>query len=309
MDKKIFSFAGLMFLATLVVGMAGIVLAAETPGDGKLRIIGVGAHPDDCELKAGGVAAMWAAQGHHVKFVALVNGDLGHWKMGGGPLAQRRTKEVQEAAKILGVEETVVLDNHDGELTASLENRMVVAKLIREWQADIVLMHRPNDYHPDHRYAGILVQDAAFMATVPHAFPSTPHLANEPVCLFMTDDFDKPNPLRPNIVISIDKVVEQKRKAISVIDSQFAEGGCCGAAHEKVIPKNKAELERRRREATAFWLSEWEKDATRYRAKLIEIYGEEKGKKVQYAEPFEVSPYGRQPSIAELKQLFLFQEQ
>src|SRR4051812_28775834 len=57
------------------------------PHDGKLRIIAFGAHPDDCELKVGGAAAKWAALGHHVKLVSVTNGDIGHWRQAGGPLA------------------------------------------------------------------------------------------------------------------------------------------------------------------------------------------------------------------------------
>src|ERR1700736_1540941 len=118
--------------------------------DGKLRILCFGAHPDDCELRAGGVAVLWAAQGHHVKFVSVTNGDIGHWREAGGPLAQRRKAEVEKAAKILGT--TVeVLDNHDGELLPTLENRRALIRLIREWKADLVLGPRTNDYHPDHR--------------------------------------------------------------------------------------------------------------------------------------------------------------
>ena len=124
--------------------------AASVANDGKLRIIAFGAHPDDCELKVAGTAMKWAAAGHHVKFVSLTNGDIGHWQSAGGPLAQRRTEEVQRCAKILGIE-SEVLDIHDGELLPTLEHRKTVTKLIREWKADIVLSHRPNDYHPDHR--------------------------------------------------------------------------------------------------------------------------------------------------------------
>src|SRR5688572_32836063 len=96
--------------------------ANSRPGDQKLRIIVFGAHPDDAEFKAGGVAAMWAAQGHHVKFVSMTNGDLGHYEMGGGPLARRRKSEVERAAEILGIK-TEVMDIHDGELMPTLENR------------------------------------------------------------------------------------------------------------------------------------------------------------------------------------------
>ena len=108
---------------------------AVPAADGKLRIIAFGAHPDDCELKAGGVAAKWAARGHHVKFVSVTNGDIGHWKLAGGPLARRRTDEVQKAARHLGIH-TQVLDIHDGELEPTLENRRIITRLIRQWKAE-----------------------------------------------------------------------------------------------------------------------------------------------------------------------------
>ncbi|MCB1022522.1 MAG: PIG-L family deacetylase, partial [Acidobacteria bacterium] len=141
-----------------------LALAVALPAAAQLRIIAFGAHPDDCEIKASGVAAKWAAMGHKVKFVAVTNGDIGHFQSAGGPLANRRSAEVQACAEILGIE-AEVLDNHDGELMPTLENRKKIARLIREWQADVVLSPRPNDYHPDHRYTAILVQDAAFMVT------------------------------------------------------------------------------------------------------------------------------------------------
>ena len=127
-----------------------------------LNILIFGAHPDDAEYKAGGTAALWAAQGHHVKLVSVTNGDIGHWGMSGGALAQRRTAESAKVAERLGVE-SEVFDIHDGELEPTLENRKKVVRAIREWKADVVISHRPWDYHPDHRYTGILVQDAAYM--------------------------------------------------------------------------------------------------------------------------------------------------
>lgn len=174
--------AHLQFLATLAAANVLILcatggesrLSTPPPDDGKLRIIVFGAHPDDAEFLAGGVAAMWAEMGHHVKFVSVTNGDLGHYIMGGGPLARRRTAEVERCAQILGIDETQVLDIHDGELMPSLENRKTMARLIREWQADIVMAHRPYDYNPDHRYVGVLAQDTAFMVTVPSFCPDTP---------------------------------------------------------------------------------------------------------------------------------------
>src|SRR6266568_2911771 len=109
---------------------------------GTLRIICFGAHPDDCELQAGGVAAMWAAKGHKVKLVSVTNGDIGHWREAGGPLARRRKAEAEQADKILGVT-CEVLDIHDGELLPTLENRRTLTRLIREWKADLVFGPRP----------------------------------------------------------------------------------------------------------------------------------------------------------------------
>ena len=175
---------------------------AIPPDDGKLRIICFGAHPDDCELQAGGVASLWAAKGHHVKFVSVTNGDIGHWREAGGPLARRRKAEVEEAARILGIT-TEVLDIHDGELLPTLENRRTITRLIREWKADIVMSHRPNDYHPDHRYTGILVQDAAYMVAGPFFCPG--YNASQkriPLSSSTRTRSRKPNPFQPDVVVS-----------------------------------------------------------------------------------------------------------
>ena len=166
----------LLCLLSVVCFGSGILNAED---DGKLRIICFGAHPDDAEYKSGGTAALWAKQGHHVKLVSVTNGDIGHWQMSGGELARRRTAESAEVAKRLGVE-SQVLDIHDGELLPTLENRRTITRLIREWNADIVIAHRPWDYHPDHRYVGVLVQDAAFMVTVPFFCPDVSAAEKEP---------------------------------------------------------------------------------------------------------------------------------
>ncbi|MHC4533643.1 MAG: PIG-L deacetylase family protein [Planctomycetota bacterium] len=278
--------------------------AAKSDNDGKLRIIAFGAHPDDCEIRAGGVAAMWAAQGHHVKFVSTTNGDIGHFKMAGGPLAKRRTKEVQECAKILNIE-TEVLDIHDGEIMPTLENRKTFVRLIREWKADIVLGPRTNDYHPDHRYTGVLVQDAAYMVIVPFICPDVPHLKTNPVFLYFSDRFKKPNPFEPDLVVAIDDVIEKKLDAMVALESQFVEGGVSG--NESMIPKNDRQRAAAHKRVRERFRRRFESTANQYRDKLIELYGEKKGKKVRYAEAFEVTEYGRRPSASELKtKLFPF---
>lgn len=271
----------------------------------KLNVIAFGAHPDDCEIRAGGVAAMWASKGHEVTFVSTTNGDIGHWKMAGGPLAQRRTAEVKKAAKILGIE-TQVLDNHDGELMPTLENRKTLVRLIRQANADIVMTHRPNDYHPDHRYTGILVQDAAFMVICPFFCPDVPHLQQNPVFLYFWDRFQKPNPFEPDIVVSIDSVIDQKLEALVALESQFVEG--CVTGNESMIPKNKTERAAAHQRVRDSFRARFAATANQYRQKLIKLYGPEKGRKVRYAEAFEVCEYGRQPTQAELLELFPFFE-
>jgi LmbE family N-acetylglucosaminyl deacetylase len=273
------------------------------PNDGKLRIIAFGAHPDDCELKAGGVAAMWAAQGHHVKFVSVTNGDIGHWRMAGGPLALRRKAEVEKAAQILGIH-TQVLDIHDGELEPNLANRKHITRLIRQWNADIVMSHRPNDYHPDHRYVGTLVQDAAFMVGVPFFCPDVAPLKKNPLFLFYSDRFERPNPFRADIAVNIDTVVEKKLAALDVLVSQFFEGGALGSAD--LLPKDEAGREKRLRDVRQGFMDRSMGVAKKYRAKLVDYYGQERGGKVQHAEAFEICEYGSQPNAAEIRRLFPF---
>ena len=277
--------------------------AKRAADDGKLRIIAFGGHPDDCEIRTGGAGALWAEAGHHVKFVSATNGDIGHFRMAGGPLAKRRNREVQQAAKILGVT-TQVLDIHDGELMPTLENRRTFTRQIRRWKADIVLSHRPNDYHPDHRYTGVLVQDSAYMVAVPFICPDAPHLTRNPVFLFYWDRFERPNAFRPDVAVSIDSVIEKKLDALAVMKSQFFEGGAMG--YTRPPAKTEEQIRRRHREVRERFKARFAANAKKYRDKLIELYGEKAGRNVRYAEAFEVCEYGRRPSREELLKLFPF---
>lgn len=290
----------LPILMAFAMTLTGRAKGAEP--DRPLRIIVFGAHPDDCELDAGGTAARWAKLGYQVKLVAVTNGDIGHHEMAGAILARRRTAEVQKAARILGVT-TEVLDIHDGELLPTLENRRTITRKIREWKADVVISHRPNDYHPDHRYTGVLVQDAAFMVIVPSFCPDVPALRKNPVFLYSEDDFQKPNPFHADVAVPLDPVFEQKASAIDALESQFYEWNPWLAGYLDDVPKGKVErydwlkkrLERR-----------YGATANKHRAKLIEELGEDAGKAVKTAEVFEICEYGSQPSKSELMKIFPF---
>jgi N-acetylglucosamine malate deacetylase 1 len=283
-------------LLTLVAGQPASMQPARQP----LRIIAFGAHPDDAELKASGVAALWAARGDKVKFVAMTNGDVGHFEQAGGPLAKRRKAEVAECAHILGIE-TEVLDIHDGELMPSLENRRTVARLIRNWQADIVLGHRPYDYHADHRYTGVLLDDAAVIVAAPFFTPDTPPTKGNPVFMYHSDGFKQPYPFEATMVVSIDAVAEKKWQCVSAMPSQFGDADSWQGRTRPNVPKGDAERKAylldliRQRDANI---------ANQYRDRLVALYGEEKGRKVKYAEAFQINQYGRQATVDQLKEMF-----
>lgn len=290
----------------MLAGCLGLLsLGGAWAQEQKLRIIVFGAHPDDAEFKAGGTAAKWAQLGHHVKLVSVTNGDIGHWRMAGGPLAQRRTAEVQAAAKVLGVT-SQVLDIHDGELEPTLENRRLITRLIREWKADLVISHRPWDYHPDHRYVGVLVQDAAYMVTVPYICPDTPPLTRNPVFLYSSDGFQKPYPFRADVVVAIDDIFAKKIEALHELESQVYEGGANGSEELLAQVPPASDPAARKAWLRARWEERQGREANRYREALIQWYGEERGKMVKYAEAFEICEYGRQPTREELRKLFPF---
>ena len=269
-----------------------------------LRIIAFGAHPDDAEFQLGGCAIKWAQLGHKVKLVSVTNGDIGHWKMAGGPLAKRRTAESKEAAKRMGVE-SLVLDIHDGEIMPTLANRKTIARLIREWQADLVFTHRPHDYHPDHRNAGLLVRDAAFMVGVPFYVPDTPPVKRNPVFMYFPDRFTRPYPFQADIAISIDDVFGKKVHALDALESQVYEGGANGSA-QTLIQRKAHDPVARKEILKASWTGRNGRIADLFRESLVKWYGSEKGKAVKTAEAFEICEYGRRPSEAELKILFPF---
>lgn len=266
-----------------------------------MKIIVFGAHPDDCDIFAGGTAIKYALQGHQVKFVSLTNGDAGHHEIGGAELAKRRYAETQASAKVMGIEYDV-LDNHDGELMPTLDVRRDIIQLIREWQADIVFLNRPNDYHPDHRYASMVVQDAAYLVCVPNICPDVPALKENPYFFYFWDPFQKPYPLQNDVVVGIDDVMDTKWKMIDCHESQMYEW-------LPYIEKMKMPDEEENKLA---WLKrEWspflERITESCRKELIQKYGKEDGALIQMAECFEICEYGKHPSDDDVKKLFPFE--
>ena len=286
--KKFFCFM-LSFLLMCVV--------IQAQDDKKVRIIMIGAHPDDCDDDGGGTAALFAQLGYAVKFVSVTNGDAGHQLTGGVELARRRFAEAQEAGKRLGITYDV-LDNHDGQLMPTLEVRLQVIKKIREWNADIVIAPRPNDYHPDHRYTGVLVQDAAYMVAVPNIAPETPALKKNPVFLYFQDRFKRPNPFRPDITVDITDVFQKKISALDAHESQMYEWLPWIGHYADKVPKDKKER--------ITWLAETRKQVITPEVKTVleKWYGKEKAASIKNAEAFEICEYGTQPDDEMIKKLF-----
>jgi LmbE family N-acetylglucosaminyl deacetylase len=283
----------------LVFVLAAPAHSQPVPED-SVRIIAIFAHPDDGEYKMGGTAARLADAGHKIKFVSLTNGDAGHHEQGGGALARRRRAEAKEAAERLGIDAYEVLDYHDAELMPTLAVRRDVIRLIREWNADVVIGLRPYDYHPDHRNAGRVVQDAAYMVQVPNVVSRVAPTDSNPVFLYMEDRFTKPAPFEPDVAIPIDTVMAQKIDALDAHVSQMYEWLPWMSDDLDEVP----ETETARRE----WLGERIRNRSTIdadvRATLKEWYGTERAQLVDFAEAFEVTEYGHQPSRDELRRIF-----
>lgn len=284
----------LMILVGFCLGSAG--LAQDEP----LNIIAVFAHPDDADGRMAGTAIKWAKMGHNVKFVSITNGDAGHHETGGARLAQRRRAESAEAGRRYGIAEYKTLDYHDAELMPKLEIRKEVIREIREWNADVVIGLRPNDYHPDHRYAGTLVMDAAYMVVVPNMVSDVPALEKNPVFLYMKDHFTKPYPFEPDITVIVDDVYEQIIDGNIAHESQYFEWLPWVDRKLDQVPEDPAA----RRE----WFKKNRKGRTaispEMRENLVKWYGREKAEKAVHAEAFEIAEYGAQPTDEQIRKLF-----
>lgn len=267
----------------------------------RLHILCVGAHPDDCEFRCGGVAALWAQRGHEVCFVSMTSGGAGHHETGGAALVQRRIREAEAAAAVIGIH-SIVLPNPDGMLEPSLACRLELIRLIRRFGADLIITNRPNDYHPDHRYTSQLVQDSAFMLTVPQVAPDVPALPRNPVILYWYDSFQKPAPFHCDLAIDIDPVFDSKLAMLHCHQSQVYEWLPWLAGRLGEVPADDA--------ARKTFLRQWYEQrhkpslADRYREQLIVRYGRTRGRKIRQAEVFEVSEYGSALDRAAMERLF-----
>jgi LmbE family N-acetylglucosaminyl deacetylase len=252
------------------------------------RILIMGAHPDDADIKAGGTAALWTSLGHVVRMVSMTDGSAGHHAAAGPGLARRRRAEAQAAAAVIGATYDV-WDYPDGQLEPTIEARHRVIRAVRTFRPDAILTHRLTDYHPDHRYASQLVQDAAYLVTVPAICPDVPIVERNPVILYFSDTFKKPSPFQPRVVVDVEEQLPQITAMLDCHASQFYEWLPFNGGYLDQVPADAA--------ARKAWLGERMARrirplADRYRDLVVKIYGPERGPKVQFVEAFEVSEVG-----------------
>jgi LmbE family N-acetylglucosaminyl deacetylase len=267
-----------------------------------LRLLVIGAHPDDAEYKAGGLAALYRSLGHDVRFVSVTNGAAGHHLTSGPDLTRRRRAEAQAAAATIGLV-SEVWEHEDGCLEASLARRQQVIGLIRSYRPDLVLTHRPNDYHPDHRATSLLVQDAAYLLTVPAVCPDVAALPRDPVIAYMSDEFTRPYPFDPSVIVDVGPVWHAKIALLHEHKSQFYEWLPFNGGYASDVPLTD--------EARRDWLSgrvaaNAERLAERFRGLVLEQSGAERGPGARLVEAFEACEYGAPLDEAARSRLFPF---
>lgn len=286
-----------------------------------MKILMIGAHPDDNDFRSGGTALKYIKKGHSVRFLSICDGSGGHYELSPEQIRERRLGEFKAVTALTGIEyETLGIP--DCELMADLPTRKKLVNYIRKYAPDIIFTHRNNDYHADHRNAALLVQDASYLLGVPNFCPETKAIKT-PLIMYFYDKFKNPE-FAADVVVATDDVIDEKYKMFDCHVSQVYEWLPYENGVLSEVPKDhKKRLEWLRnprvpRDGT--FLTEEDMDifiasnnseyrealpAIKYRNKLIERYGED-GKNFLFAEAFSVSEYGARLTKENLNLYFPF---
>lgn len=268
------------------------------PESTSCRVLVLGAHPDDAEVFAGGLVVRHCLAGSQVKIISVTDGRSGHFSVPPEQLVERRRQEARRAGERIGAE-YVTWDFHDGALEPNLSVRSAVIKEIRSYKPDLILTHRPNDYHPDHRAVGTVVQDASYMVTVPHVCPEIESLRQDPVVAYMCDLFTRPNPMRPDIILDTSAEFDLQMQMAACHESQFFEWLPFHDGILDTVPSQPAER--------LDWLSTWFMKLHCQRRTHFERDLVKRGMPLQaeqLIEVYEVSEYAGQLGEAALSRLF-----
>ena len=137
------------------------------------------------------------------------------------------------------------------------------------------------------------------MVTVPNIASDTPAISKNPLFLYFSDRFTQPQPFRPDIVVSIDDVIEKKYSALDAHVSQFYEWLPWHAGILDQVPKDRAGRLEWLKSARRFVMPDTWREAARKR------YGDAVGK-IRHAEAFEITEYGLQPDEKRIRELVPF---
>jgi len=176
-------------------------------------LLAFGAHPDDVEMCVGGLLIKMKKQGYRTGIVDLTRGEMGSR---GTP--QIRAQEAAEASRLLEVDVRENIDLGDTRLSASYENVLAVARIIRKLRPSVILTSFFEDWHPDHAAAGKLVQQAFFQTRLVNldlGFP--PHYPRQ---IYY---YPCHQPLIPTFVVDITSEFPRKMEAVSAYRSQISE--------------------------------------------------------------------------------------
>lgn len=283
-----------------------------------MKILMIGAHQDDNEFQCGGLAHKYIKMGYEVRFLSLCNGCGGHHILSPEETTKVRAKESAKVAEFLGIRYDV-WDIDDCNLVADLATRKRMIRYIREFAPDLIITHRTNDYMPDHRAAGQLVQDASYLLIVPHECPDVPAMRKMPVILYNEDHFSNPE-FKGDIVLDMDDEIDTKLQIANFNVSQVYEWLPYSKCYENEVPETPEErfewlkgmnitsetTDDEVMAANRGYAVRFAKTAARFRNELIERYGKERGSKIRYAESFEIGEYGAKLTKEIMETLFPF---
>jgi len=143
-----------------------------------MRVMALGAHPDDVEICCGGTLARYSQEGSEVMMVSLTNGDKGHDTLPPEEIAAIRKKEFESSAAVIGAQ-AYCLGVLDEFLLDDVETRLALVDVIRSFRPDLLITHDPSGCHVDHRIASKLVFEAASLSYVTPV--KTEHPAHPPI--------------------------------------------------------------------------------------------------------------------------------
>ncbi len=184
-----------------------------------MNILAIGAHPDDIEMQCAGTLALYAQAGHKVFMAIATNGNVGSPTHTREKICAIRKAEQQASCALIGAE-LIWMDFDDEWLFNDRTTRTRFIDAIRQAEPDVMFIHGQSDYHPDHRVAGQVAEDARIPASVRLVETSLPHCKKIPHVFFM--DNVSGIGFEPEVYVDISSTMELKRQMLRCHHSQDA---------------------------------------------------------------------------------------